>query len=505
MKDRRTTRAARWAASFLAAVFILFSFWLTPSASHAQDATPEAFATPVTALPAAGAAGIGDPYYPLLGNGGYDVEHYTIALDIDVAAGSLHDATTTIDAIATLDLSAFNLDFRGPTIDEVTVNGAAADWSRDGGELTVTPQAPLAAGTPFEVMVRYHGTPDGDDDRFEKGWWATGNSVFAVGEPRGSDVWYPVNGHPLDKATYTLEITVPEEFEVVANGHRREVSIADGVDGQSTRTFVWENDEPTASYLVTFHAAEMDVSIEERPDGITLLEAFPSSIDEQSRAVFDEVPAMLDYFVSIFGPYPFATLGNTVFEDTSFNAALETQGLNSYDASSVRENTVAHEIAHQWFGNSVSPEQWQDIWLNEAFARYSEVLWAEYAHGEDAALTTLRRQMSSFANASRDSDGEAILIGDPGPEHLFSGAVYAGGALMLDDLRHRLGDETFFTLLRAWTTQYQYGNASSADFIALAEEVSGENLDAFFQEWLLTPWTPERIADRFPLKATPFT
>lgn len=463
-----------------------------------------ALATPVASLPA-GAAGIGDPYYPLLGNGGYDVQHYTIALDIDVAAGSLNDATTTIDAIATQDLSAFNLDFRGPEIDEVTVDGQTAAWSRDSGELTITPNDPLASGAPFEVTVRYHGLPDGGDDRFEKGWWATGDSVFAVGEPRGSDVWYPVNGHPLDKATYTLEITAPEEFEVVSNGHRREVSIADGLDGQSTRTVVWENDDPTASYLVMFHVAEMDVAIEERADGITLLEAFPPSVDERSRAVFDDVPAMLDYFASLFGPYPFTTLGSTVFEDTSFNAALETQGLISYDASSVRENTVAHEIAHQWFGNSVSPERWQDIWLNEAFARYSEVLWAEYAHGEEAAQATLQRQMSSFANASRGTDGAVIFIGDPGPEHLFSEAVYAGGALMLDDLRQRLGDETFFALLRAWATQYYHGNASSDDFIALAEDVSGEDLDAFFHDWLLTPWPPERVADRYSLNATPFT
>jgi aminopeptidase N len=502
VKHGLTTRAARLGATFLAAVFILYS--LTLSDTKAQDATPGALATPVSVL-SSGAAGFGDPYYPLLGNGGYDVEHYTIALDIDVAAGTLNDATTTIEAVATQDLSAFNLDFRGPEIDEVTVNGRAADWSRDGGELVIAPQHPLALGVPFEVMVHYHGMPDGDDDRFEKGWWATGNSVFALGEPRGSDVWYPVNGHPLDKATYTLEITVPEEYEVVANGHRREVAIADGLDGQSTRTVVWENDDPTASYLVTFHVAQMDVSIEERPDGITLVEAFPPSVDDQSRTVLVDVPEMMEFFESIFGPYPFTTLGSTVFEDTSFNAALETQGLISYDASSVRENTVAHEIAHQWFGNSVSPERWQDIWLNEGFARYSEILWAEHAHGEEAAMAALRRQMSSFANASRGTDGEQVLIGDPGPEHLFSEAVYAGGALLLDDLRQRLGDETFFTLLRAWATQFKYGNASTDDFISLAEDVSGEDLDAFFHDWLLTPWTPERVADRYALNATPFT
>ena len=301
VKDGLTTRAARLGVSFLAAFFFFILISSTPTGSHAQDATPVALVTPVSALSTAGAAGIGDPYYPLLGNGGYDVKHYTIALNIDVASGALNDATTTIDAVSTQDLSALNLDFRGPEIDEVTVDGQAADWSRDDGELTVTPQEPLVPGVPFAVMVHYQGMPDSDDDRFEKGWWATGNSVFALGEPRGSDVWYPVNGHPFDKATYTLEITVPEEYEVVANGHRREVAIADGLDGQSTRTVVWENDDPTASYLVMFHVAHMDVSIEERPDGITLVEAFPPSVDEQSRTVLEGVPEMVEFFESIFG------------------------------------------------------------------------------------------------------------------------------------------------------------------------------------------------------------
>lgn len=469
-----------------------------------QQATPLPHATPLAGQPAPGAAGIGDPYFPLLGNGGYDAIHYALDLDLDVAAGSINAATATIDAKATQELSAFNLDYRGPQIDAITVDGESAAWVRDGGELTITPALPIPNGATFQTTVRYHGAPEMNGDRFEQGWWATGDSIFTVGEPAGADVWYPVNAHPLDKATYTMTITVPAEFEVVANGLRTSLAIADRVAGQpSTRTVTWENDAPTASYLVTFHAARLDVSMTDGPGGVTIVEALPPDLPTKDERILDRTPEILSAFETLFGPYPFATLGNTVFEDTEFNAALETQGLISYDRSAVREGTVAHEIAHQWFGDSVSLERWQDIWLNEGFARYGEVLWAEQAHGEDAAQAALRRQMSALATASRGPDAKAVTIGDPGPDHLFSEIVYAGGALLLDDLRHRIGDDAFFRLLREWAARHQYGNAATDDFIALAEEVSGQDLDTFFHDWLSEPWTPERVADRYSLIGTP--
>jgi aminopeptidase N len=485
---------------------VLLAVVIAPAVGNAQDAaTPTALATPVSAGPLPGAPGIGDPYYPLLGNGGYDVAHYTIDLDLDVEDGRILNATTTIDSVATQDLSAFNLDFRGPDIDGITVNGEQAAWTRAGGELTVTPAAPLLSGAAFQAEVRYHGAPEIDeDDRFERGWWATGNSLFAVGEPAGSDVWYPVNGHPLDKATYTMIVTVPEPYDVVANGVLTSVARSTGAAGNpSTATFTWENQEPTASYLVMFHAAKLEVSITDDPGGITMIEAFPSDLPEAELVLFKRVPEMIHVFEELFGPYPFASLGNTVFEDTSFNAALETQGMIGYDESAVSERTIAHEVAHQWFGNSVSPVRWQDIWLNEGFARYSEVLWAEAAHGPNAAATALQRQVSSFATASRTPTGEGVLIGDPGADHIFTEVPYAGGALVLHELRQRLDNETFFRLLQEWAARYRHSNAMTVDFIALAEEVSGEDLGAFFTDWLYTPWTPDRVADQFPLVGTP--
>ena len=470
----------------------------------ASTATPAPRATPLASGPSAGAAGIGDPYFPLLGNGGYDAVHYSIDLDLDVEAGSITKGITTIEALATQDLSAFNLDYRGPRIDAVTVDGAPAAWDRDGGELTITPPELILSGEPFTVAVRYHGTPDGGEGRFQRGWWTTESSVFIVGEPAGADVWYPVNGHPLDKATYTLSITVPEPYDVVANGRRALVAFADGAAGQpSTTTFVWENEEPTASYLVTFHAADLDVTTSEGPHGITLIEAFPPDFAGPQARNFALVPEMLEIFSELFGPYPFAAYGSTVFADTSFDAALETQGLASYDLSAVTERTVAHELAHQWFGDSVSLERWQDMWLNEGFARYAETLWAEHAHGAEAAEESIRRQAASLATASRGPNGMGVLIGDPGPDHIFSEVVYAGGALLLHELRQRIGDDDFFRLLQEWAARHRHGHATSDDFIALAEEISGENLAAFFAEWLQTPWTPERVADLYPLGATP--
>jgi aminopeptidase N len=491
--------SARWV---LRRLVLLAAACLLVCGAAATVAQP---ATPVGDKPAPGAAGIGDAYYPLLGNGGYDVRHYTLTLDLDVAAGRIRDATATLDAVATQHLSAFNLDYRGPVIDAITVDGRPASWNRDGGELTITPTTPIASGAAFQTTVRYHGTPTVDSaDRFERGWWTSGDSIFTVGEPAGADRWYPVNGHPRDKATYTLIVTVPEPYTVVANGALvAETELPGSGGGPPRRTFTWENDDPTASYLVLIHAAELDIQKETGPGGITLIEAFPPDFSNQEARYFAQVPEMIATFEEYFGPYPFSSLGSTVFADSAFDAALETQGMVGYDRSAVSERTVAHEVAHQWFGNSVSPARWQDIWLNEGLARYAEVLWFEAAHGRQAANAHLNRQMSSLATVTRTPNGAGVLIGDPGPDHLFSEVVYAGGALLLDDLRHRIGDDTFFQLLREWAARYRYGTATTDDFIALAEEVSGEDLDAFFADWLATPWTPQRVAARFPLAASP--
>jgi len=431
------------------------------------------------AVPAAlpGAAGIGDPYFPEQGNGGYDVAHYRLDLDLDPERGAISDGLATITATATQDLASFHLDYRGPAIREVTVDGEAAGYEQQGAELIVTPRQAVANGDRFEVAVAYRGVPDGGRDPFTRGWWAVPGAIFVAGEPSGAEVWYPVNGHPADKAAYTFALTVPEPFDVVANG-----TLVETRDEGETRTFVWVAPEPMASYLVTLHAADLEFEESVGPGGLPILHAFPPSVGAEERAVFAEVPAMLAFFEARFGPYPFASFGGTVV-DAPFGAALETQTMVIYGRGAVGEATVAHEVAHHWFGNSVGLERWQDIWLNEGFARYAEYLWQEETEGRAAAERALRGVYAGLAPGGMSSRSR-LLIGDPGPERLFAGPVYARGALTLHALRREVGDETFFAILRGWAERHRHGTATTPEFVALAEELSGRELTAFFDAWL---------------------
>jgi aminopeptidase N len=186
----------------------------------------------------------------------------------------------------------------------------------------------------------------------------------------------------------------------------------------------------------------------------------------------------------VFGPYPFTSAGAIVDDDTQAGYALETQTRPIYSGPP-DESTVAHEIAHQWFGNSVSPARWQEIWLNEGFATYAEWLWSAHIGGTDPAQRFAERYAqpptAGFWNPPP---------GDPGAEHLFTGSVYVRGAMTLQALRERIGDRRFFALLRAWYRVYRDGAARTSDFFALAERVSGRELSRLFHAWLYVPGKP---------------
>ena len=494
-------------------------------------------AGPAMAQPASpGSAGIGDPYFPLMGNGGYDARHYTIELTVDVANNAV-EATTTIAARATQELSAFNLDFAGPPISRVEVDGAAAGYERDGGELTVTPTTPLARGADFTAAVAYAGTPGHGDGSFGGGWTSDDDAVWVFGEPSGAETWYPVNGHPADKATYALRVTVAKPYVVAASGSLRSTT-----DNGASRTFLWETRDPAASYLVALHVGELDEATAVGPRGLPIRSYFARAIPAAARAPFDRLPEMIAHFESVFGPYPFEAYGATVV-DEAFGAALETQTLATHSRDAVAEPVVAHELAHQWFGDSVGLKRWRDIWLNEGFATYGEWLWAEHAQGaaardaqvrgayamlaardplyDPAALAGMNARelvdlvLAAFPGLISQQEALAALgaisaaelervpatealpqlrlparalrpvgIGDPGPDDLFRGAVYLRGGLALHALRLRLGDERFFATLRAYTDRYRHGTATTEDFVAVAEEVGGQDLDSFFAAWL---------------------
>jgi hypothetical protein len=647
-----------------------------------------------------GAPGVGDPYFPLDGNGGYDVKHYDLDLsydpDTDVLAG-----TATLRARATQDLSAFNLDFQGLTVRSIEVNHRPATWTRDGAELTVTPAKGIRERRRFTVEVTYDGVPEpiGDSVIGMSGFMATDDGAMVVGQPDVAATWFPANDHPIDKASFTFEVTVPEGLEAIANGRL----VRERSRGGET-TWVWDARDPMATYLAMLAVGEFDVR-EYREDGIRFWDAFdpdlfvdpaprtgtrfalsqvsqPSykrlmrtitvpaegaelsfwvtrdtepgwdhlfveahhpGVDDwttlpdanghteqstgascpfwlgihpflehyqtdngddtcaptgttgewhaisgasdgyeewtvdlsayagsevevsisyasddiiQGRGVFvDDVtvstgegttsfeadddpldgwtvpgapegsPAnpndwiagtgadvppsagdiaegslarqdeIIAFLSDTFGEYPWRESGGIVDDTDLFGFALETQTRPVYSRVFFSDpisgdSVVVHELAHQWYGDSLAVERWSEIWLNEGFATYAEWLWAEHDN-----LGTVQETFDSFYNGIPEDDPFwQVIIGDPGPDLLFDIAVYWRGAMTLHQLRLTIGDEDFFTLLREWADRQAGGNVTTDEFIALAEEISGQELDELFDAWLFTAGKPDAIA-----------
>jgi aminopeptidase N len=445
-------------------------------------AAPAAWAAPE---PRAGSTGGGDPYFPAAGNGGYEVEHYDLDLGYDPATRAL-TGTATLTANATEALSSFSLDLRGLAAESVDVDGAPAAIDQQDGELVVTPAAPLAAGAAFTVTVRYGGTTGQPTDPTGAvyGWVSTDDGAFVANEPDAASTWYPVNDVPTDKATYAIAVTVPEGRTAVANG---ELVSATTTDGRTT--WSWSAADPIASYLTTASVGDYDLTTTRTAAGLPIIDAVDRDLDPTQRAVttarLSLQPVMVEHFTALLGPYPFTSAGAIVDDDTVAGYALETQTRPIY-AGVPTESTIAHEIAHQWLGNSVTPSTWRDIWLNEGFATWAEWSWDEASGGPSV-------QDRFDENHARPEDDPlwAVAPGDPGAEDLFAEAVYTRGAMALHALEARIGEEAFATLLRRWVSENAGQNVATADLVALAEDVSGQQLDDFFTRWVDTPGKPD--------------
>jgi len=452
--------------------------------------------------PKAGELEIGDPYFPGLGNGGYDVEHYALVLDLDMDADEVA-ATATLRAKALQDLSSFSLDLYGLEVEGVLVDGKEARFERPPpgkaepkekpgkpakpSELVVRPAAPLASGATFTTEVRYHGSPAGRPDPSVAfvptgvGWMRGESGVYVVSECIGAASWFPCNDHPRDKATFSFRITVPKAYTAAANGILEEV-----VEAGEARTFVFEARDPLATYLATLNVAEFGVLEAEGPRGIPVRVYHPLNASEAELAAFRRQPEVLAFLESVFGPYPFEAAGG-VLSYENIPGALECQTLPVYGRGPGSGlEVIVHELAHQWFGDCVSPDLWRDMWLNEGFASYAEWLWLEHESGKAAYEARAR---STYAQLREGRTGSPF---DPGVERVFSPRVYDRGAMVLHGLRQEVGDETFFRILKGWVERHRNGNASTADFVAHAGEVAGKKLKRFFDEWLYSDVTPER-------------
>lgn len=437
-----------------------------------------------------GSAGIGDPYFPKMGNGGYDASTYDVLISYR-ASGKVRSATT-MTAVADTDegapsagpaMNRFNLDFRGPEVTQVRVDGEAADWSRAGQELRITPATPILDGAPFSAKVRYEGkpkqvlNPDGSRD----GWTRTSDGVSALGQPQAVPSFLPVSDHPTDKALWQIELRVPGSKTGISNG-----VLQGGIDRSGSKTVTrWAVDQPMPSYLVVVAIGRFDID-RGMVRGIPYLGAVDSSIKNSvGGKLLDNTRKAHRFLEDVAGPYPFDVTGGLV-DPSSLGFALENQ-TRSYYPSSPSLQLVIHEIAHQWYGDSVAVTEWDEIWLNEGFATYMEWLYEEEQGGESVADRFVRIYNANGPSSSFWSPPPAA---PGGPQNLFDLAVYDRGAMALQVLRSEIGNGDFRDVLWRWAQENEYGNASTQDLYDLIEDETGEPRPDSFDRWLYEEGRP---------------
>jgi aminopeptidase N len=303
--------------------------------------------------------------------------------------------------------------------------------------------------------------------------------------------WFPSNDHPLDKATYDVSVSVPDGTQAISNGVLQSQSSKLGW----TR-YNWRSNKPQASYLTTLAVGKFDITTDKTESGLPVLNAYSKDLGDNAgaaRASIERSTEVAEWLETVFGEYPFNALGGYV-PNVKSSYALETQTRPFYSPAAFKNGSnasiVVHELAHQWYGDSVSVHGWKDIWVNEGFARYSQWLWSE-KEGEGTA-----QELADYVYAQHPADDPfwTVKPGDPGADNQFHLAVYDRGALALQALRNEIGDEAFFAILKGWPKAHAYGNAKVGDFVKYAEKISGKPLAELFDTWLYQPSRPEAPA-----------
>jgi aminopeptidase N len=463
-----------------------------------------AAAPAAAAPPSPGAPGLGDRLFPLLGNGGYEVHHYDLDLSYETSAPSQSvDGTVTIVARSTQALSRFNLDFGGESLGSVAVNGRTATWTREGDELVITPQRPLAQGRKFVVKVKdFVAVPtEPSDDPTSTALFITPHGTATAAQPDLAHFIFPSNDHPSDKASYTVRFDVPSDIVAVANGvptGRREH------DGRTTWSYVQR--QPMATELIQLAVGGYDLLWAGRHRGIPIRNVIAPTLRDVGDPAVALTPQHLDWMMSRVGRYPFDIYGSLIV-DVELGFALETQTISLYDkvwftqfGQGVWDPTMVHELSHEWFGNSVSPEQWSDLWLNEGHASWYEFVYAEEMgfleedtenYPDETGYPTLEQLMRAvYAHGDQWRADDGPVAEPSSPESLFAFQRYHGGALVLYALREEIGTRAFERLEREWVRRYRDESVGTDDFIALASRVAHRDLSGFLRAWLYDTTTP---------------
>ena len=478
-----------------------------------------------------GARSLGDSLFPTIGNGGYDVRHYDLDLDYAIARKRL-EGTATIDAVATQGLSRFTFDLTAwNVVRRVTVDGRPARFAVDAkrSKLRITPPRGIRDGRRFRTVVRYGGIqrPFPGTTGLREGWIPNPTSGAVVaGQPIGAMGWYPNNDVPADKANYTTRITVHRGWSALATGVLASRSDA-GRAKNATSTFVWKETAPTSTYLVSVSVGKFDVNSldpakpkKTRPAAgspnkplpfyTAITSSLPAKGKAQSAADLGRSSEIVDFYSSYYGTrYPFTSLGGIVTLQ-SFGLGLETQGKPTYAITRIDStygpgvDLVAHELAHQFFGNFVTPARWRDVWLSEGMAVFSAWVWS--STGTFFPIAPRDQYLDVYANARYPISWRVPPANPARPKDLFDAdGMYRRAPATIEAIREILGNDTAFkAMMRRWLTEHAYGNATTEQFIALVKRTDptrAARWTEFFRQWLYTSYpTPAPGPGRPPVE-----
>jgi len=437
--------------------------------------------------------GVGDRLLPDLGNPGYDVASYDLSFTYSGRNDKPLRAVTTINAWTTTGLDRLNLDFAHGTVESVEVDGHPAAFTSAGEDLVVTPDHRLPRGSWTRITVKHTSDPVSAKDR-DGGWVRTTDGLAMANQADVAHLVFPCNDHPSDKAMFTIRVTAPDGYTAVANGLPTDVDRV----GRTT-TWTYRTRHPMATELAQVSIGRSTVLHRDGPHGLPVRDVVPTKDRAELEPWLKKTPDQIAWMEKKVGPYPFETYG-VLMAAAATGYELETQTLSLFEKDLFTEpaypqwyveSIMVHELSHQWFGDSVSPRTWSDLWLNEGHATWYEALYAE----EKAGKPMEKRMKAAYAA----SDGWRAAGGPPaapdGPEpgqkiSIFRPNVYDGAALALYALRQKIGRPAFEQLERSWVSLHRDGTADTADYERLASQISGRDLSGFFKAWLYGDKTP---------------
>lgn len=439
----------------------------------------------------------------------FDVQHYRIKLSLDEPTKSF-DGETAITFAATMNgLEELALDAESFTVDAVMRQGAPLAFTQEEGKLEITLDHALAVGEEATLVIGYSvtninvdSTKYGMGANYDLGFNFKPESptnpqiIFTLNFPEGARHWFPSFDHPSDWATHETIVELRKDYGVVANG----ALISDTVDPETgRRTVHWSQTKPQPTYLYVMVAGNHSVLVDKHGDLPLHYRVYPGD-EADARLSFGSTPGMIAFFEDLYGvKYPWVKYDQIVIpgigggaESTSATVISEWSVMSAAELEDETPDAlIAHELAHQWWGNLIGYRDWDHIWLSESFATHAEYLYAIHDLSADEAALTLHQQKAAYLREANTKFIRPIVTNKWNrPNQMFDRHTYEKGGVVLNMFRELVGEEVFAKILRTFLETHAYSNVTTTDFLFTVRQVTKEDYSWFFDQWLLRPGHP---------------